>query len=242
MAEDLLQMPTETVAADTRPGDVPEKFWDAEAGTLRVDALLKSYRELERRLSQRAAPPAADASPDDLLRFRQAMGIPETAEAYSITAPHELCCADAEVNGRLHAAHFTNDQAQLVYDLGAQRLLPMIAEAAAEFEATRQREKLAAHYGGDDRFRQMAAQLAGWGRAKLPPAVYEALSSTAEGVLALERMMQQEEPGLARDATPPTAESEGELRAMMRDPRYWRSRDPAFVTRVTEGFRRLVGG
>ena len=27
---------------------------------------------------------------------------------------------------------------------------------------------------------------------------------------------------------------------MMRDPRYWRSREPEFVRRVTEGFRRLV--
>jgi hypothetical protein len=28
---------------------------------------------------------------------------------------------------------------------------------------------------------------------------------------------------------------------MMRDPRYWRTREPDFVKRVTEGFRRLVG-
>jgi hypothetical protein len=28
---------------------------------------------------------------------------------------------------------------------------------------------------------------------------------------------------------------------MMRDPRYWRSREPDFVRRVTDGFRRLVG-
>jgi hypothetical protein len=28
---------------------------------------------------------------------------------------------------------------------------------------------------------------------------------------------------------------------MMRDPRYWRSREPDFVKRVTDGFRRLVG-
>jgi hypothetical protein len=29
---------------------------------------------------------------------------------------------------------------------------------------------------------------------------------------------------------------------MMRDPRYWRTRDPKYVERVTEGFRALVGG
>ncbi len=75
----------------------------------------------------------------------------------------------------------------------------------------------------------MAAQLSAWGQAKLPPVVYAALASTAEGVMALEQMMRGQEPGLARESAPPTAESETELRAMMRDPRYWRSRDPEFV-------------
>jgi hypothetical protein len=246
MPEDLLQPSAPSVSPEggkpfPRPPEVPEKFWDAETGTLRTDALLKSYRELERRLSQRAAPPGADAAPEEVLRFRQAMGIPEAPEGYSVTSPHELCCADPEVNTRLHAAHFSNDQAQLVYDLAAERLLPLIAEAAAQYEADRQREKLAEHFGGEERFRQVAAQLAAWGRAKLPEPVYAALSSTAEGVLALEQMMRKGEPGLARDAVPQSAETEGELRAMMRDPRYWRSREPEFVRRVTEGFRRMVG-
>ncbi|WP_149540458.1 capsid assembly protein [Siccirubricoccus phaeus] len=248
MPEDLLQSPDQSSAPEgsapaprPAPTDVPEKFRDPETGALRVDALLKSYRELERRLSQRMGPPAADAAPEDLLRFRQAMGIPDAPEGYSITPPHALCCSDDEVNGRLHQANFTQDQAQLVYDLAAERLLPLIAEAAAQYEADRQREKLMAHFGGEERFRQVAAQLSAWGRAKLPEGVYGALASTADGVLALEQMMRKEEPGLSRDAAPQTAESESELRAMMRDPRYWRQRDPAFVRRVTEGFRRLVG-
>lgn len=241
MPEDLLQAPPSPApGAKARPGDVPEKFWDGEAGALRVDALLKSYRELERRLSQRAAPPAQDATPEDLLRFRQSMGIPETPETYDIKEPHELCCADKEVNRRLHAANFSNDQAQLVYDLAAERLVPLIAEAAVHFEADRQRERLAAHFGGDERFRQVAAQLSAWGRTKLPGPVYEALASTSEGVLALEQMMRKDEPALSRDSGPPASEGESELRAMMRDPRYWRQREPEFVRRVTEGFRRLV--
>jgi hypothetical protein len=77
MPEDLLQTPpADAPRPGARPADVPEKFWDAETGTLRAEALLKSYRELERRLSQRAAPPGSDAPAEDLLRFRQAMGIP----------------------------------------------------------------------------------------------------------------------------------------------------------------------
>jgi len=45
-----------------RPDDVPEKFWDAEKGAVRVDALLKSYRELE---SARGRGEAADDKPAD---------------------------------------------------------------------------------------------------------------------------------------------------------------------------------
>jgi hypothetical protein len=248
MPENLLQpeadaaMPDMPPATTPCPPEVPEKFWDAASGNLRTEALLKSYRELERRLSQRFAPPGADAAAEELLRFRQAMGIPETPDGYEIASPHELCCADPEVNAALHGAHFTNSQAQLVYELAAQKLLPLIAEAAATYEADRQREKLAAHFGGEDRFRQMAAQIAAWGRARLPAPVFEALCTTAEGVQAIERMMQGEEPALPRDLAAPAAQSEAELRAMMRDPRYWRAREPEFVRRVTEGFRRLVGG
>jgi hypothetical protein len=225
-----------------KPADVPGKFWDAASGSLRVDALLKSYLELERRLSQRMAPPAADAAPEEVQRFRQAMGIPEAPDGYDIQPPHELCTPDCQVNEQLHQAHFNNQQAQLVYDLAAQRLLPLIAEAAAQYEADRQRQKLHDHYGSPDRFRVVAGQIAAWGKAKLPAPVFEALSTTSEGVLALEQMMRKGEPGLSRDMTAPQPSSESELRQMMRDPRYWRSRDPQFVQRVSEGFRRLVSG
>jgi hypothetical protein len=238
MSESLIEAaPAEAV----RPAEVPEKFWDAEAQALRVDALLSSYLALEKRLGQRMAPPAADAAPEDVTRFREAMGIPAAPDGYVIHPACEQCCADAEVNARLHAAHFSQDQAQMVYDLAAEKLLPLIAEAAAAYEADRQREKLVVHFGGEDRFRQVAAQLSAWGQAHLPASAYQALAATYEGVLALEQMMQRPEPSLGREATAPTPSTEAELRAMMRDPRYWRTREPAFVQRVTEGFRKLVG-
>lgn len=225
----------------TRPHEVPEKFWDAERGELRVDALLKSYRELERRMSQRAARPTPDADEEERRRWREMMNIPETPDGYAVEPKHELCGPDSGVNQRLHEAGFSCEQVQLVYDLASERLLPLVAEAAQQFEADRQAEKLRAHFGGEERFRRVAAQLKAWGAANLPPGVLEALSTTEEGVLALERMMRGNEPRLERDAPPPEMLDEGELRRLMRDPRYWRSREPEFVKRVTEGFRKLVG-
>ena len=35
--------------------------------------------------------------------------------------------------------------------------------------------------------------------------------------------------------------TEEDLKRMMQDPRYWKTRDPAFIAKVTNGFRRLSG-
>ncbi|NGM22468.1 hypothetical protein G3576_20795 [Roseomonas stagni] len=244
MPEDLLETalkPEAPQGRTPRPAEIPEKFWDEAAGALRVDALLKSYLELERRMSQRQAPPTDDAPEEERQRWRRLLGIPDSPDGYEITPPNEVVTPDAAVNARLHEAGFTPRQVQLVYDLAAERLMPLIAEAAADFEAARQVEKLQAHFGGEERFRRIAAQLSSWGRANLPEAVFTALSSTAEGVIALQRMMEGKEPPLARDAQAEAGPDEGELRRMMRDPRYWRTREPDFVKRVTDGFKRLVG-
>jgi len=153
MSENLLDMaPVQKNSADIKL-DIPEKFRD-EAGNLRVEALLKSYLELERTLARRLAAPADDAPEEERARWRRLLGVPEAPEGYEIKA-HELCGPDPEVNKRLHEAGFTCRQAQLVYDLAAERLLPLIAEAASEFEAGRQREKLAAEFGGEERFRRL---------------------------------------------------------------------------------------
>ena len=248
MSENLLDVaPAEPeaeaeAARAERPEEVPEKFWDAERGQLRTEALLKSYRELERKLSARFAPPAEDAPEEERVRFRRAMGVPETPEEYAVEPRHGLTDADPAVNAVLHRAGFTPAQVQVVYDLAADRLLPAVAEAAAQFEAERQRDRLRGEFGGEERYRRTAKQIAAWGRANLPEEVVAALSTTAEGVIALHRMMAKGEPALARRGEAPEAMDEAALRRMMRDPRYWRAHEPDFVKRVTDGFRRLTGG
>ena len=61
--------------------------------------------------------------------------------------------------------------------------------------------------------------------------------------MALHQMMRADEPELLDGGDPGAAGARpGAAREMMRDPRYWRERDPDFVARVTDGFRRLYGG
>lgn len=224
-----------------KPAEVPEKFWDAERGEIRVAALLKSYLELERKLSGSIPAPGAEMGAEERQRLLRALGVPDGPDGYAVECPHGLFEPDPEINAKLHAAGLTPPQVQLVYDLAADRMMPMLGEMAAEFEAERELERVVAHFGGEERWREMSRQLLAWGRKHLPPAALEALSSSFDGILALHRMMTEE--GGARIDLPegegPGDAGERELHAMMRDPRYWRDRDPAVIAKVTAGYRRL---
>ena len=222
-----------------RPSDIPEKFWDSERGEVRTDALVKSYRELERHLGNSIKIPDQDAGPDEISRFRSALGVPETHDGYELELPTDGFEADPEINQRLHAAGFTKSQAQMVYDLAQEYVGPLVQSAAADFEAERQTTRLQQHFGGDVAWQQISRQIDDWGQANLPPAAFTALSTTYEGCIALHKMMQSNEPVLERKTNPDPGINSDELKSMMRDPRYWRDRDPSFIRQVTSGFDRL---
>jgi hypothetical protein len=70
----------------------------------------------------------------------------------------------------------------------------------------------------------------------------KSLASSYDGVLTLHRMMNEGvstngniKGGKAMSFRP----DEKELGKMMRDPKYWRDRDPAFIAKVSEGFQQL---
>ena len=147
---------------------------------------------------------------------------------------------DGELNDLLRSAGFNQTQAQLVYDLAAQRLLPVIQDALGEIEAQQQLERLQRHFGGAETWGHTARQLKSWAASHLDPAIHETLAGSYEGVLALHQMMRASEPELLAGAAEPAPElSEAALVELMRDPRYWRQRDPEFIARVTAGFKRL---
>jgi hypothetical protein len=224
-----------------RPAEVPEKFWDETAGAVRLDALLKSYGELERKLGAGRRSDEAMVVTADTPEHDSTAEVVEP-ESWAIASPHPLIEPDQEINDRLRLAGFSQSQAQLVYELAAERLLPVIQDALGEIEAQQQADRLRQHFGGAEAWGRTARQLRGWGEAHLDPAVLETLASSYEGILALHQMMQASEPELMVGEAEPTVElDEAALAELMRDPRYWRQRDPEFIARVTAGFKRLYG-
>ncbi len=87
----------------------------------------------------------------------------------------------------------------------------------------------------------MAKQLTAWGKQNLPKEIFEALCCSAQGVLALDKMMREQEP-----KTLPKKTDEGQvepdeagLRRLIASPSYWRDKDPRVLKQVAEGFGRL---
>lgn len=241
MSDNLLTPEIEMAAPTSsgKPTNVPDKFWDGESGKIRVEALLGSYLELEKKLS--GMMPAPETA-DDRLRILRALGVPETPDAYQIDVSHGLFAVDPDLNGRLHERGFTPEQVQMVYDLAVEKMVPMVLELADEFKAEREIDRLVAAFGGPEAWAEISRQLLSYGQKNMPPEVLSNLASSFEGVMALYRLMKGNEPLLAQQADHASSDGAGELQSMMRDPRYWKTRDPAFVAQVTDGFRRMYAG
>ena len=250
----------------------PAKFLDPETGELRVDALMKSYMALEKRMgagehlnrgdtrddADRGDPgdgsadrpdgedsddPPAGPDPDDAADADAGAAsddtVPEAPDGYRIESDHPWLGSDAELNGVLHENGFTQGQAQLVYDIAHEYVLPLLDKMAGEIAGLRGERQVREVFPGDD-WEARAEQTRQWGASALPEGLYETLAATPAGIAAMHRMMQHGEPDfLSRNGPPGPAADEAELRSLMNDPRYWRDHDPAVIARVRDGFQRL---
>ncbi|MBF0246704.1 MAG: hypothetical protein HQL36_01310 [Alphaproteobacteria bacterium] len=205
-----------------KPDWLPPKFWNDEAGEIMAEELARSYIELER--------VRGDGFPAEL------GAVPER---YTLTIDDDLLDEDEEVNELLRQNGFTNAQAQLVYDLAGRKVLPLVSELAAQYENAREAERLNEHFGGRERFDAIRPQLRAWAQANLPASIYRNLVASADGVIAMHKMMQSGEPGLMPGANPVAGVNEDDLKQMMRDKRYWKDRDPVMVQKVRDGFKAL---
>jgi hypothetical protein len=222
--ENLLTQPVAAAQEQAAQPSVPDKFWDKDKQEIRVDALLKSYLELEKKLSAQKQKTHVPASPRD----------------YTVNVDHALFTVDDEINEKLFQAGFTQEQVQIVYDLAAEKMVPLIVELARDFEADREMEKLVKTFGGAEKWAQIAKELLAFGQKNLPADVLSGLAGSYEGVMALYRLMQGGKPVQMQDAKySADALNEQGLKKMMQDPKYWRDKDSEIVDKVTAGFKQI---
>lgn len=235
MSDNLLTEAAEEISGEATTNNninVPTKFLDKKTGEIRTDALLKSYLALEKKLSQSIDPNKADPS-----SLRSIMGVPDSSDKYEVKCDHGLFDADPELNAILHEKGFNNEQAQMVYDLAADKLIPMVLDLAQEFQADREIERLVEHFGGKEQFAETSRQLLAFGQKNFSKEVLDGMTSSFEGVMALHKMMESDDTISFTKVKPGQASNEKELRAMMKDPKYWRDRDPSLVKKITDGFK-----
>lgn len=207
-----------------KPEGLPDAFWDAETKTINFEKLIEDYNYL--------------AARDENLVETNKRNIPESYEKYEIEIPEELE-RDDEVLKRFHQCGFSNDQAQLVYNLANERVVPALKDLASNFESKKQQEKLVGYFGSQERFNQVSRQISSWAKKNVRNEVYDALATTAEGVIALYKMMSSNEPMINKEPSAVEELNEASLKKMMQDPRYWRDHDRAYVEKITKGFEQL---
>ena len=211
---------------------IPNKF-KKQDGTINVMELLKSYLALERKLAERGN--------KNLLQNQKGL-MPASADDYQIDLKQSGLTIDPDVNRRLFELGFTQEQVQAVYDLAAEKVVPVIQQLAMDYRTDRELADLEKEFGGADRFNQAARQIFLWGQQNLDPDVFQALSCSKEGVLTLYKMMNSNEPRVLKEksAASDVITEEG-LRRMMQDPRYWKQSDPAYLKKIEDGFKKLYG-
>ena len=223
---------SDAVTLDTlAPNGIPAKFWDVQKKEIRTDALLQSYLALEKKMNS-----SIDAN--DPEKLRRAIGVPEKPDDYCVKCDHGLFEPSSAINQKLHENGFSPEQAQLVYDLAAEHLVPLIIDVAEQFQANHEQERLVEAFGGQDKWREVSRQMTAWGETHLPEQALKGLAASYEGVMALYKMMQNQDPAMTKNEGK-TGMDEAELHHMMQDPRYWQKKDPSFVKQVTEGFRQI---
>jgi hypothetical protein len=218
-----------------RPENVPEKFWDAEAGQLRSDALLKSYTELEKswvnpdklktqweeeRLATRPETPADYALPDDERFDPEALSSSPIVDLWR-NAAHEAGVGQEKFNDVL---------VQYAEKIGEQTA----AQLESEFEALGENAQSRIDAAG-----QWASKYFKDGEL----GAVQQIASTAAGVSVLEKFMKatRESGALAEEGSPTdSADTIESIEKLMQTRAYYSPADfdPAVRKRVEEFFKK----
>ena len=226
----VTQADVEATQTPERPEWLPEKYKTPED-------LANAYKALESKLGTKE-----EDIRNAILEEIQGQAFadrPETANDYQLPdSIDESAAVDNELLRWWSEHSFENGYSQEEFEQGIEMYAQAVMGSQPDLEAE------AARLGDNANARIEAAS--NFANKFFPeealPAI-ERMCESAEGILALEAIQEALKDGsFSGNAAPMAGISEGDLREMMRDPRYWQEKDPYFIKEVTEGWQRLHRG
>ena len=214
--------------------NVPEKFLNND-GTLNTDALLKSYCELEKKISSMVSVPGADADTDTVKKFNRAIGVPDSASEY----PTNRLFDDEELREKFLEIGLTSTQVEKIYNIAEEFLSPVLNDLFDVKNETNAIAELKNFFGSTEKMNEALRAINTFGQKYLPRDAFDALCATPQGICGVYQMMQTMEPSIRIDDNDAKNLSDTQLRQMMRDPKYWRDYDPEYVRKIENGFKKL---
>ncbi len=200
---------------------IPEKFLDKETGQLNAKNLLKSYKDLEKKLS---------TSNQEEIN----LDLPQDPSEY------ELDFQDEAIGKKLFENKFTKSQAKCVHDILNQNLNTKIQETEFDLKQQTQLQNLKNYFGGQENWEKVASQIQTYADNNLSQDLYEVLASSYDGVLLLYKMLNSSEPKILDETSSPSKQlTLDSLKKLMNNPKYWKENDPEFCQKVKEGFEKL---
>jgi len=228
-----------TTEESTRPEHISEKFWNQDTGEVNVESLSTSYNALEKKLGQRTDELTKQIR-TDMEQERNA----KVPEKYEITMPEIPEDIDMEVHEDQPLLKWWGETAKSM-GLSQEQFNEGINQFVQnEINGLPNIEEESKQLGDNSKDRIESANL--WAKKHLSENAYNTmskLSSTAEGVKALEEIMALNKSSVMPNS--PTAveakPSLEDLRSMMKDPKYWKDgeKDPAYIERVSKLFGQL---
>ena len=214
--------------------NVPEKFLD-DKGELNTSALIKSYCELEKKMSNMISVPNDDSDENVKQKFNHAIGVPENASEY----PTNDLFDDESVRNKFHEIGLTSKQVEQIYSIAEEFLQPTLKNLFELQNQTNAINELKNFFGGDEKMNDAMREIKSFGEKYLPASAFEELCSTPQGIQGVYKMMQSFEPTVLTDKNVSENLTDDMLRNMMRDPKYWRDQDPEYVRKIENGFKKL---
>lgn len=227
----LAEDPTAKAAAAAqekreRPDWLPEKFWDKDKREPKLDAMAKSYAELEKNFKAgKHKAPDGGKYVQDVFGDKVPQDDPLVAKYTEWAAKYSL--------------------PQAAYDELAQTVIELSGGAQQEVQINKQQEIKALGPQAEAIINSMVD----WARGFVRSGVwsnedfeeFKVMGGTANGMRALMKLRESYEGRVPLRETLPSGDalSREELDAMVGDPRYLT--DPAFRAKVTAGFEKLYG-